>query len=376
MTFKYPGLFSQVPASLDNGGSHSSLFFISIAVNECLNSGCCSTECLHMSQPLPMAFCYVPSQQQIQQHFNKKTKTKKQSSTVVTSPVDRKILFFGSQRTCGEGQVFDAGKSGPESMWGHMQQDKLWQTVLEYYYGLCNVSQEKRSQAMNVYIRRRVKHKNEKRESQKCFSYAEIAHKLGILSVKTHMEVSKRESENSEELKRNDSDGALCTTSTESTSHCSSTTGCNSTEEPSSNDFPVNVSCSTLTSSSNDSIRTDSDQTHKAKLTNKTGKCQSLEISLQKSSDSDVLSQGSVSDECRTTCTTTGSNGAKYTNVLIDMEREVMEQLCMSPSGSWSINDDIVLVHFLCDICEKSDNRGRSKVNNDIKFCKHYFKIK
>ena len=307
-----------------------------------------------------MAFCYVPSQQQMQQYFNKKTKTKKQSSTVVTSPVDRKISFFGLQGTCAETQISYADKTSADSVWRHLQQDKLWQTVLEYYYSLCNVSHEKRCQAMNVYIRRRTKHKSERKESKKYLSYAEIAHKLGILSIKTQTEVSKQDCGSSEAFKRCDADGALCSTTVASTDRCSSATGCNSTEQLNSNGFSNNVSCSTLASNSHDSVSNVSDQTDTKKLAYNANNCQLSENSSQKSpSDKSAASVGNVFDESRTACTL---KGAKYTNVLIDTDKELMDRLSSSPSSIWSISDDLVLVHFLCDICEKS-SQGRSKVS-------------
>ena len=319
-----------------------------------------------MSQPLPLAFCYVPSQQQMQQYFSKKTKPKKQSSTVVTSPVDRTISFFGPRGTCGKARVSDARETGAEGMWSHLLQDKLWKTVLEYYYNLCSVSHEKRSQAMNVYIRRKVKNKSERKESKRCLSYTEIAHKLGILSVKTQTEISKQETENSEEVKGSDLVGSLCATNTASTSGCSSATNCNSTEELSNSDVPANVSYSTLASNSNDSITSDSDQVVMMKQQNVSSNCQSVENSSRKSSfDKDTSRRGSLPDGCSSAYMLSGSNDAKYTNVLVDTEKELMDRLSSSPSSSWSITDDLVLVRCLCDICEKS-SQGRSKVRVKI----------
>ena len=291
----------------------------------------------------------------MQQYLNKKAKTKKQPSTVVTSPVDSKISFFGLQGTCAETQVSDADKTSSDSIWRHLQQDKLWQTVLEYYYSLCNVSREKRCQAMNVYIRRRTKHKSERKESKKYLSYAELAHKLGILNSKTHTEASKQDSGSSEDVKRCDADGTLCSTTVASTGRCSSATDCNSTEQLDSNGVSSNVSCGTLASNSHDSVSNISNQNDTKKLASNSN-CQLLENSSQKSpNDKNTASLGNPFDESRTTST---SQGAKHTNVLIDMDKELMDRLSSSPSSIWSISDDLVLVHFLCDICE-----GRSKVS-------------
>ena len=390
-----------------------------------------------MSLPLPMAFCYVPSRQQTQHYFNKKAKAKKRSSTVVSSPVDRKISFFD---TCGVAGASDAvAVAGAESVWSHLQHDKLWQTVLEYYYSLCNVPHEKRCQAMNVYFRRRVKHKSEKKESKKVLSYTEIAHKLGILSIKTLNEVSTQESQTSMEHK-SDSDGLLCKTNVVSTTDCSatsiastsdcsvtsiasttvcsatstastsgcntatstastngcnsatstastsgcnsaistaSTSGCNSAtfcitaEELNPNGFPANVSCSSSATCNNstEAILSDSDQSNTMKWPSISNNCQSSENCSRKSSfDKVVTSLEGLPDDCRTTCTSSGSNSLKYTNVLIEMEKELMERLATLPSSSWSINEDLVLVHFLCDICEKS-SQGRTKVSIVILRC-------
>lgn len=340
------------------------------------------TECLHMSLPLPVAFCYVPSQQQIQQFFNKKSKTKKESSTVVvTSPVDRKISFFGPQSTLGDCSS-SSDQTGSESHWSHLQQDKLWQTVLEYCYNLCNVSNERRAQAMNLYIKRRVKQKSERRESKKVCSYAEIAHKLGILSVNTtHAEISKQESRDTVES-RTDSD-ETCATTIATTCDCSSTLDNNPTEQLSTNSScSTDSSCTTLVNDSVDGIPNDSHQTSSicdtVKLPCASSNCSQLSenSSRKSSSDEDLTSQLSSPNECRTSNVSSGSNGAKYTNVLIDVERLHMDRLSSLPSDSWNINNDLVLVHFLCDIHEKS-NQGRCKVSNHfLLYCKLPLKLK
>ena len=83
----------------------------------------------------------------------------------MTSPVDRKICFFGSQE---DTRVSSLDQTGCDSVWSHLQEDKIWQTVLEYYYSLCNVSSDKRSQALNVYIKKRVKQKVKDEILPKC----------------------------------------------------------------------------------------------------------------------------------------------------------------------------------------------------------------
>lgn len=301
-----------------------------------------ASECLYLPQPLPVAFCYVPSQQQLQHYLNKKLKAKKHSRTVLTSPVDRKISFFGPQGMCGEMQVSESDETGFESQWRHLQEDKLWQTVLEYYYSLCNVSTEKRSQALNVYVRKRVKHRSERKESKKSLSYAELAHKLGMLRIKPQTEVSNQESGNSEDLRRCEIDEALCTTTAATTGSCSSVTDCRSEEQLTSKDSTL-----AMCSNSCDSVGSVSGQTDGTEFPITSNSCLIIENSSQKS----------TSTECRTSST---SPGVKYTNVLIDMDKELMDRLSTSPSNSWSVNDDLVLVHFLCDICEKSC-QGRSK---------------
>lgn len=307
------------------------------------------TECLYLPQPLPVAFCYVPSQQQLQHYLNKKLKAKKHSRTVLTSPVDRKISFFGPQGMCGEMQVSESDETGFESQWRHLQEDKLWQTVLEYYYSLCNVSTEKRSQALNVYVRKRVKHRSERKESKKSESYAELAHKLGMLRIKPQTEVSNQESGNSEDLRRCEIGEALCTTTAATAGSCSSVTDCRSEEQLTSKDSTL-----AMCSNSCDSVGSVSGQTDGTEFPITSNSCLIIENSSQKS----------TSNECRTSST---SPGVKYTNVLIDMDKELMDRLSTSPSNSWSVNDDLVLVHFLCDICEKSC-QGRSKVSIEFRF--------
>ena len=80
------------------------------------------------------------------------------------------------------------------------------------------------------------------------------------------------------------------------------------------------------------------------------------------SADTNVADEVSSTETCKTR-SSSGSNGSKYTEVLIEMERELMERLATSPSSRWCLNDDLVLVHLLCDICEKS-SQGRTKVGS------------
>ena len=321
-----------------------------------------------MSLRLPVAFCYVPCQQQIQQYLNKNSKTKKESRTIVTSPVDRKISFFGLQGTCGE-MSSCTDQTGSESLWSHLQQDKLWQTVVEYYYSLCNVSIENRNQALNIYIKRRVKQKSERRESKKSLSYAEIAHKLGILTVnKAPTGISKQKLEDAVE-NRTELEGILCTATTSSTSGLSGTVDVdgNITEQHGTNGCSAKLPCGTLVNDSVIASDSDSQQTRlcdTAKHPNMLDDSQPLDkLSLKSSSDKDPSCQLSVHNECRTSSTSSGSHGPRYTNVLIDLEKVHMERLCSVPSNSWGIDNDLVLVRFLCEVHEKS-NPGRCKVRN------------
>lgn len=325
-----------------------------------------------MSLPLPVAFCYVPCQQQIQQYLNKSSKTKKESSTVVTSPVDRKISFFGLQSTCGETSTSHTDQTGSESLWSHLQHDKLWQTVLEYYYSLCNVSIEKRSQALNVYIKRRVKQKSERRESKKCLSYAEIAHKLGILTVNmAPAGISKQKSQDTVES-RTELEGTSCTTTTTtSTSGCSGTLQVddNVTEQHSTNGCSAKLPCGTLANDSVVGSQSDSQQARlcdTTRLPSTSSNSQPLEkVSRKSSSGKEFSSQLSLHNGCRTPSASSGSHGPRYTNVLIDVEKVHMERLSSLPSNGWNVNNDLVLVHFLCEVHEKS-NSGRCKVRSEV----------
>ena len=321
-----------------------------------------------MSLPLPVAFCYVPSQQQIQQYLNKKSKNKKESSTVVTSPVDRRISFFGSQETRGETRNSLSDQTGSESLWSHLQQDKLWQTVLEYYYSLCNVSIEKRCQAMNVYIKRRVKQKNERRGSKKCMSYAEIAHKLGILSTNVkHEDITKQQSQDTVE-NRTEFAGKSCTATASCTSNCS-TQESNSTEQLTTDGCSPDLPCRTSANDSDDKSQSNPQQTRLLDTVIVPSTSNNNEPlgnpSLKSSLDQDSTSHLNLPNECRTSSTWPGSNRPQYTNILINTEKVHMERLSSVPSNSWNINNDLVLVCLLCDIHEKS-NPGRCKVSTEF----------
>ena len=281
----------------------------------------------------------------------------------MTSPVDRRISFFGSQDPHGETRVSSLDQTGSESLWSHLQEDKIWQTVLEYYYSLCNVSSDQRSQALNVYIKKRIKQKSERRGSKKSLSYTEIAHKLGILSVNTtHAEVSKQESQNTEE-NRTASEGMSCTTTAASTS------GCSVIQDNGSTEHYCADRCSTNSTLVNDSIKgsqSDSCQTSSCdtmKLPSISSNCQPAgKSSCKSSSEKDSTSQQILSNECRTSCTSSGTKSPRYTNVLINLEKVHMDRISSPPSSSWNINNDLVLVHFLCDIHEKL-NQGKCKVS-------------
>ena len=325
-----------------------------------------------MSLCLPVAFCYVPCQQQIQQYLNKNSKTKKESRTIVTSPVDRKISFFGLQGSCREVSSY-TDQTGPESLWSHLQQDKLWQTVLEYYYSLCNVSIEKRSQALNVYIKRRVKQKSERRESKKNLSYAEIAHKLGILTLNTAPAGISKQKMVDAVGNRTELEGMSCTATTSSTSGLCGTLPVdgNITEQHSTNGCSAKLPCSTL---ANDSIKASDSNSQQTRLCEATKNPGALHVSdsqplaklsWKSSSDKDSSGQPSLPNECRTSSMSCGSHSPRYTNVLIDLEKVHMERLSSVPSNGWDVNNDLVLVHFLCEVHEKS-NPGRCKVRNEM----------
>ena len=327
------------------------------------------TECLHASLRLPVAFCYVPCQQQIQQYLNKNSKSKKKESrTIVTSPVDRKISFFGPQGICGETSTSYADQTSSESLWSHLQQDKLWQTVLEYYYSLCNASIEKRSQALNVYIKRRVKLKSERRESKKCLSYAEIAHKLGILTV--NMEAAgktKQESQDSGE-NRTELEGTSNIATGSSVNNSCGTLHVlddNVPEQHSTNRCSAKLPCGTLANHSIAVGQGSSQQTNlcdATKLPSMLSDSQPLDkLSWKSSPDKDSSSQLSSHSDCRTSSMSSRSHGLQYSNVLIDLEKVHMERLSSVPSNNWNINNDLVLVHFLCEVHEKS-SPGRYKV--------------
>ena len=309
------------------------------------------TECIQKSQSVPLAFCYVPSYQQIHQYFGKTRTPNEKSVTVVTSPVDRKILFFGLDSKCREtcdtrgssSPVQGLGEMSSVKLWSHLQQDRLWETVLEYYYSLCNVSYEKQYQAMNVYIRRRVKRTAEKKESRKILSYADIVHKLGICNAQAHLQISKQGSQNHEEPVTDDSDGST-SASTEVDSKSTNRS-----------DSVLDISGS---ASSNEKVEVPARHVQLSNTSNN----ESCEM-LASGSNKDNKPVKSVEDRTVKSCRSPGHNNVRHSRVLIEMEKEHMDKLSRLPSGRWSIIEDLVLVHFICDVNKKS-KPGRCKVKS------------
>lgn len=304
-----------------------------------------ASECLYTSRPIPVAFCYVPSLHQMERYLNKNMKTIQQTSSVITSPVDQKICFFGPEDACKETGSCDSYEISPDkSIWRHLQEDKLWLTVLEYYYSLCNVSPEKRRQAMNVYIRKRNKHHSGRKESKKYPSYAELSRKLGIVKE------NQIDSKENQGKQGNSAIGRVhvsCPLSTVSSdSHASETDKgidfgrspvsdslSNTTESRYSNPPNMNHSQADLTLSSGDQMAQSSPQTL--------------------SSETDT--EGNYSNKYQAKCK---GSSEKYTNIPVAMDTNLMERLSLLPSSGWNISDDVSLVNYLS---EKS-SQGTSKV--------------
>lgn len=281
----------------------------------------------------------------MQQYLNKNMKTIQQSSSVITSPVDQKICFFGPEDTCKETGTCDSYKISPEkSIWRHLQEDKLWLTVLEYYYSLCNVSPEKRRQAMNVYIRKRNKHRRGRKESKKYPSYAELCRKLGIVKED---QIDSKENQG----KQGDSVVGRVHVSCPLSTVSSDSHACGTDKESDFGRFPVGDSSSKTTESRNSNPP---NMNHsQADLTLSSGD-QMAESSLQTLS-SETGNEGNYANKCRTKCIWSSE---KYTNLPVTMDTNLMERLSLSPSSGWNISDDVSLVNYLS---EKS-SQGRSKV--------------
>lgn len=290
----------------------------------------------------------------------------------MTSPVDRKICFFGSQE---DTRVSSLDQTGCDSVWSHLQEDKIWQTVLEYYYSLCNVSSDKRSQALNVYIKKRVKQKSERQDSKKSLSYAEIVHKLGIPTANpTHAKVLKEESLNTMENRTELYKVPCPTTSSSATNGCKFLQGSGSMEYSSSCGLSSNLSQNTLPmNETTEESQSDLCQTSCCSKIEQPRMSDNDHLDENSSCKSclkqDVTSQPTLSNESRTPLLKPERKIPRYSNVLIEMEKAHMTRLLALPSSSWNINNDLVLVHFLCEVHEKV-NQGKCKVSSLKRLCK------
>lgn len=290
----------------------------------------------------------------------------------MTSPVDRKICFFGSQE---DTRVSSLDQTGCDSVWSHLQEDKIWQTVLEYYYSLCNVSSDKRSQALNVYIKKRVKQKSERQDSKKSLSYAEIVHKLGIPTANpTHAKVLKEESLNTMENRTELYKVPCPTTSSSATNGCKFLQGSGSMEYSSSCGLSSNLSQNTLPmNETTEESQSDLCQTSCCSKIEQPRMSDNGHLDENSSCKSclkqDVTSQPTFSNEIRTPLLKPERKIPRYSNVLIEMEKAHMTRLLALPSSSWNINNDLVLVHFLCEVHEKV-NQGKCKVSSLKRLCK------
>ena len=117
----------------------------------------------------------MPSQRQLQELTRRKAKHS--SAKQASSPVDKTIPFFGSQAV-----EQSQSSEGEGCIWEHLHGDKLWETVLEHYYGLCNGTVRSKLLCSQLYMRQKIKKVKTKRNSKSCPSYAELARKLGITS--------------------------------------------------------------------------------------------------------------------------------------------------------------------------------------------------
>lgn len=296
------------------------------------------TECLQNGEPLPLPFCYVPCQKQLQELSCRKAKHA-DSKKLLPSPVDKTIPFFGSRSggrlgpsererldTSPEGSSDLVSSCEEPDIWDHLHADKLWETVLVYYYSLCNVSLKSRLKTLKVYLRKKIKRKRKKNRSKdvskQCPSYAEIATKLGILT--------------------------LPSSSQQSSSHQDS-------ETDSTTDSMADSKTDSVTDSTQDSRCQDSDKTcntHPSAPPADCGARAEDPQDLQGHTGAGSVSELQNSD---------GYTGDGYRMVLINQELAHMDQLHSPFMAPWALEEDLTLVQFLCDSSNKF-NSSRSKV--------------
>ena len=175
---------------------------VNYLIVKCFSEHCfLSLECLKCGSGIPLPFCYVPCQNQMQSLIKKpKSKQIKSSSVNIPSAVDSKISFFSLsvsrssstrvEDSNGDGNHFnslvipalESSALTESDVWDYLASDTLWQAVLEHYYSICNTSNERKKKALKVYIR---KSKRKVSEAKKYLSFADIAKKMGLIPVST-----------------------------------------------------------------------------------------------------------------------------------------------------------------------------------------------
>ena len=362
-----------------------------------------SPESLKYSGDIPLPFCYVPCQNQVQSLIKKRKPKQeiKRSSISITSPVDSKISFFSMGRPLSSHERTVLGESAHEGgvqnrsplhalysadtqesdVWDYLATETLWQTVLEHYYSMCNVTNEKKKKALKVYVK---KSKQQLAESKKYPSFAEIAKKMGLIAfpvsplssfsqiqspppstpvlqvepppISSHNErdVSEKSvaqpaitgvegdlvSERSpavcvDEIK---SDAGSC-------SHGNNTVG-----------QTVTDSC---VSTANTQVIAESCLSQTTPLEEKPA----YNVTIGAASKDGCLPSNSKAVD---TCVLESSGFEKDEDrLLIRTDKELVDRLLSSPAGDWKLEEDYELVQFLSGITQKS-NKGRCKVSISV----------
>ena len=109
---------------------------------------------------IPEAFTYVPSFSQIRQLTEKPISSTKEA---IKPPVDQTVEFFpGKARSTKEsGQPKTSAKTTEEAVWSDLQNDIVWESVVDFTYSLCSTSKDLKVACLQVYTR--VKRKRTKK---------------------------------------------------------------------------------------------------------------------------------------------------------------------------------------------------------------------
>lgn len=310
---------------------------------------------MRSSECLPLPFCYIPDQQQIKElKTSKKIKeTANPNETQTAAAVDSKITFFSS--CSGQGQCTETSDK-----WDFINNDKLWEKVIEHYYSVCTTSNEENLKALQLYVKRKTK----KHAQQQNPSYAELMSRLGLPvdSSGNDKELSEKSVDNCRERDGN------CTENTQPSTVEAVDNNCKSKEQQSTVLENKNEDCKKENEMCSQISRTSVSQSSPS---SKDG-TQEMGSGISKLTKHAKGDQTTSSKECHTRRKAFKENKSshssesdrkksEYSNVLIEVDNHSMKKLNSSPKKSWCLEDDKELVRFLSEISHQS-SKGRCKV--------------